>query len=562
MDPKQLLSWKAAAPLAAGTVALSLGISYYVGGPGRDAAPDSSRNDFKFARTGPLQAPGAPDVRAVTPGQGSYLDMFREANKNYAKETAPAAAPAAARQAPPKSLSRREKDDILKSLQEDLAAQAAGDPSADAGRSSAGGMYAARAGGGAEKDNSSAATAAGVSRLQAQQGSQARRGFGNAAFSSGSGAAIRRGADAPSFRAPGLSQGAGSATTGGEGALSQAGSGRYAGEYGSNGGGQHSSGDQSSSASGDNSAGMGAGAGKEKPYPLMYAWPKSFDFGTMDAYETASRQVIVMNMGTADLKVGQIENLDDGTPFTAQDDKCSNKVLAPRKSCTFSIRFAPTAANNYHTAMYVPSNSDDGYDSYSYLELKASSRYSSRGFMGLRGLYRGSGEGRVNAADFGMVPEGFPFTQALRVTNTSGETWDGVALDRSALPASFTVASDGCSGREVPPGSHCDLTLKLDPAAAVNRKFCSGPYGQYVAKNMYTNATVYSPRPQFPPLTLTGPVEASPEGQLKVTAAYPDDDYYARKRRHLVLTVPVKAKSCAQFPVYGLTSTGNFYYFK
>lgn len=553
MDPKDFLNWKAAAGLASATAALSIGIAYLAGSPGQDARQGRPDAGFRF-ETSPVQAPGAA-VPAPSSQPRSYLDMFREANKDYSRETA---APAAA-DAHKKPRSKKEMDELLGRVHNDIAAPqtAAGLPAAAEGYGGAPRRaYGAAAETGQTGQQGAQAEAA-LPRLQSQQAAGKAHGRGSSAFAAGFNTEARRGGSLNPQRAAGISQGSDSDSSagfqGGGGGNSM-----YAGEYGSHGGGQSSA--QGGSSSADSSgSGMAAAAKaeKEKPAPLTYIWPRYFDYGAMDVNEGAERQVIIMNMGSAGLKLGRIENVDDESPFTLQQDKCSSATLAPRKSCTFRIRFAPGAAGNYHSAIYVPSDSETDTEYSYYIEVKGSARSARPGWLA-RGRWGGGENGRVNTLDFGMVPAGYPVEQPMRVVNTSGEAWENVRLDMSALPASFSLASDGCTGRDIGPGGYCVVRLKLAPTDEVNRRFSGSYYGQYSARDMMANKDVISPRPHFPPLTLTAPVEASPHGELRVLADYAP----LLHRRRLVLSAPVKAASCAEFPVYGLARVMNYYYFK
>ena len=107
-------------------------------------------------------------------------------------------------------------------------------------------------------------------------------------------------------------------------------------------------------------------------------------------------------------------------------------------------------------------------------------------------------------------------------------------------------------------GPSCPVPVDFAPVAASNRQSASASDGQYSAVDIKDGAKQYSARPHFPPLVIDSPVEAAPRGELRVLA-----DYDERYNNHqLVLSVPVSARSCAPFPVYGLVRLQHYYYFK
>jgi hypothetical protein len=356
-------------------------------------------------------------------------------------------------------------------------------------------------------------------------------------------------AESSSGEGAGYSSGRGGGENGGGGG----GSGLNSGAYGSHGGGSGAAAQSPASAMKQATAEQ-----KPPPAPVAYIWPRESDFGPLYTYESASRQVIVMNIGDAPLAIGVIENLDDASDFALEKDKCSTLTLAPGKSCTFSLRFAPQSAKDEHiTAFQVPSN--DAGSSYfqSYIEARGSAK-ASPWSSALYNRWGGSHEtGRINRLDFGMVPEGYSTSQVLRVMNTTGEHWYAVKLDVSKLPPSFKVTGDGCTGSALGAGQACAVTVAFTPTAAVNRQFSSSNYGKYNAVNSNTGEKVISARPALP-LMLDTPVEAAPAGSLLVLADH--DEYYNRQVQ--VMSVPVGARSCAPYPVNGLTRVQRYVFFK
>ncbi len=559
MNGGKFSGWKMAAPLAAGTVALALGINYFVGGGRQDSGPSSPASDFKFD-SGPKYAPGtAPASQADAQG-GSSIEMFRKVNENYSKETAPSAPRAAVK---PKT--KQEMEEFMRQVHHDInydpadQAAAAGQESSLQGQGGRINNYSLGAG---EKNQAQARALAGSkpagalpklktagTGLSSGKSSFAAGFSGAASARGGAGAGHSYGNTAASESQTGVGSDPGNFNSGGGRDLS-------AGEYGSHGGG---------SAVAPPSPGAGAAgsmkqaAAEEKPVPMAvsYIWPRSFDFGDMYAYETAARQVIVMNIGDAPLNLGKIENMDGETPFTLEKDKCSSAKLAPGKSCTFRVRFSPKAVKEYLTGFSIETNDEGAMNYQSYIEVKGNAKYSYWTWV-WSNRWGSAGAGYTNRLDFGMVPESYSMDQVLRVTNNSGAGWHSIKLDKSKLPASFKLSNDGCTGKDLAPHQSCPVTVTFVPDAASNRRFSTPNYGLYSAVNINNGAKVYDARPHFPPLVISAPVEAAPRGDLRVLA-----DYNERFNNHqLVLSVPITAKSCAPFPVPGLVRLQHYYYFK
>lgn len=552
------VNWKRAAlPIAAFTLALAAGINYFVGGRGDGAAPAGNDASFKFA-SGPQYAPGSAAARGQASNQGSSIDLFREVNKNYASEEP---GEEAGIRPVKKPRSKEELQEFMNQVRHDInfdpAAQAAGlEGEGPAGMNRAAGRDAVPG----QDQRATAVTA----RAASSSGNRAPRlNTSRSGFSAGrSGALSRSGGGARQARGMGAEYGAsagGGASQDTDYSESSGGGARNleAGAYGSHGGGRSAA---QPSASGDE-PGSAGGTGKEQketpppPAPVAFVWPRSFDFGDMYMYETASRLVIVMNIGNAPLKLGTVENLDPETPFLKEKDKCSKATLAPGKSCTFKVRFSPKAKREYLTGFGIPSNDEGAMDYQSYIEVKGNSKYSYSTWWWRRFNYSSALNNRLY---FGMVPAGQTTDEALRVTNNSGGSWENIKLNTSGLPPSFKVTRDGCSGRDLGPHQSCAVTVAFTPTDAVNRKFTTRHYGQYHAAEFRSGAKQYHPRPVFPPLVLEKPVEADPKGTIRVLANYNK----VLKTGHTVLNIPVQGKSCAAFPVMGLARLHHYYFFR
>ena len=77
---------------------------------------------------------------------------------------------------------------------------------------------------------------------------------------------------------------------------------------------------------------------------------KPFKFGKVKVGKTKAATFTVKNAGVTDLGITSIASSDAHytipATITGKDaDKCSGKTLAPKKTCTFKVVFAPTAAS-------------------------------------------------------------------------------------------------------------------------------------------------------------------------------------------------------------------------
>lgn len=564
MQVKTKFTWKAAlVPAAALTAAFAVGIGYFAGSSPQDTETPERRAEVNFA-SGPNYAPGSPLAKPAQP-QGSSIDMFRQVNKNYSSDSAGrtvAFKPAV------KPKTGAEMQEFLRQVRHDINYEAAA-PADGAGQAGSGAQPGERRiynpAGLGSKARPAGVRAASLPKLKPSGGaagdlSGKRSGFAGNFQDHGAAPALHGPAAARQQRADDL------AAAGGDSRLE-------AGEYGSARNSQDGSGGTGMTSGGGGSQGGGgasssmnpAGGMKQAqtqsgppPAPIAYLWPRALDFGDMRAYETATRLAILMNIGELPLSVGAIENIDDSAPFGIEKDNCSNSTLAPGKSCTFLARFSPQGAKEYVTAFYVPTNDEGSAYYQTYMEIKGKAA-SSQWTSWWSNHWGSSGQGTVNKAEFGMVPDGRSLSETVRVTNTGGNNWHAVKLDLTKLPSSFKITGDGCTGSSVAPGQSCPVTVTFTPTETTNRRFADSHYGQYFAVNTNTGAKVHDARPKFPPLLLDAPVEATPKGTFKVLASY-DEEYHTMHQE--VLEVPLSARSCAPFPVQGLTRIQAYYYFK
>ncbi|MBU0728338.1 MAG: choice-of-anchor D domain-containing protein [Proteobacteria bacterium] len=83
-------------------------------------------------------------------------------------------------------------------------------------------------------------------------------------------------------------------------------------------------------------------------------------FADLTVGVSGEQTVTIENLGSADLVIGQIaQNNPLAAPFTIINDNCSTQTIAPSASCTFTVRFAPIAAEAFSDSLDIPSNDPD-----------------------------------------------------------------------------------------------------------------------------------------------------------------------------------------------------------
>jgi hypothetical protein len=70
-------------------------------------------------------------------------------------------------------------------------------------------------------------------------------------------------------------------------------------------------------------------------------------FGNLTAFLSLARVVRLTNDGDVPLDVGNINRVDSVAEFTLENDYCSGQILSVENSCTFIVRFTPSAESGY-----------------------------------------------------------------------------------------------------------------------------------------------------------------------------------------------------------------------
>jgi len=89
-------------------------------------------------------------------------------------------------------------------------------------------------------------------------------------------------------------------------------------------------------------AGAGPAAAKPKPPALAFT-PSSYDYTQVTTGQTASKTFTLTNTGKRASGALRLQ-LAGAAAFSITGNTCSRKGLRPGKSCTVTVRFAPTSS--------------------------------------------------------------------------------------------------------------------------------------------------------------------------------------------------------------------------
>ncbi len=80
-------------------------------------------------------------------------------------------------------------------------------------------------------------------------------------------------------------------------------------------------------------------------------------FGNVNVGETEINTITVTNEGDADLIIGTLSGLS--SPFSINNDNCSNTTITEGNNCTALIQYSPTAQSTSNDTLNIPSNDND-----------------------------------------------------------------------------------------------------------------------------------------------------------------------------------------------------------
>jgi uncharacterized repeat protein (TIGR03803 family) len=186
--------------------------------------------------------------------------------------------------------------------------------------------------------------------------------------------------------------------------------------------------------------------GTQAPTPtptptVLTASPGKLSFGDVDATGTSKpKKVRLTNKGKV---VAQISSVSATAPFAIAggNNTCTGQTLAPKKTCSFEVEFAPTTVANETGGIEVTYNgpspaialAGDGIP----VTLKAP-KSTSLPALG--------------------TPKNIVFSNPSTITITFG-----AAVLGGSDPGSFKIADDACSGKSLAPKGTCSIGVEFAP---------------------------------------------------------------------------------------------------
>lgn len=192
------------------------------------------------------------------------------------------------------------------------------------------------------------------------------------------------------------------------------------------------------------------------PGPLVEADPADLTFGDTLVGTSTTVTVTVSNPGSSNLTLPSdaVTTTSANGQYAIVGNSCNSATLTPNSgTCTFGVRFAPTARGVKSMEIQIASNSPD-------------SPY--------RLPVTGSGIAPVASTapgtwDFGPLPISDPASSKNFVITNSGDAalvFPASSVDLTGTNANqFHVATDGCSGNSVAPDQNCTVAVEFDPSS-------------------------------------------------------------------------------------------------
>lgn len=205
------------------------------------------------------------------------------------------------------------------------------------------------------------------------------------------------------------------------------------------------------------------GAFEFRPQKITVSLPPPFDFGTVTSATTSDHTVTLSNAGDGLLHIGTIAAIDFiAAPFSKAVDNCSGLPLALGASCSFTARFAPTAAGLTSDTFDIPS--DDPVTPTVSFSLSGTGTALAVPLISVTDSIAPANDQQV---PFGSVLAGASADAAITITNTgTADLVIGTIASANPLAAPFSILNDLCSGKTIAPAATCTLTVRFAPAAS------------------------------------------------------------------------------------------------
>jgi hypothetical protein len=196
----------------------------------------------------------------------------------------------------------------------------------------------------------------------------------------------------------------------------------------------------------------------------------TYGFGTIDGVggKTATQTFRLTNSGgsaTGTLAAVALTNTS-GAAFSITSDRCSGRILGPKKSCQVTVEYAPTTNGESDGATLTATG---GHASAS---ITLTGQGGTADLTLSPGTLTGTDSHGTNDYnhDFGLVGSGISDTQTFTVTNSGTGTSNTLQL-ASCCTTGFTLSNDQTSGRTLAPGGTATFDLTFSATCTVPTTF-------------------------------------------------------------------------------------------
>lgn len=186
-------------------------------------------------------------------------------------------------------------------------------------------------------------------------------------------------------------------------------------------------------------------------------------FGSITEMTITDQVVTVTNGGNADLAVGNVATANPlVAPFSVVNDNCSTQTITPTASCTFTVRFEPTASGAFNDSLDIPS--DDADENPVTVSVSGTGTPAPVPDITVTDSIAPVSDLQIPFAD---LTEGGSTDQTVTVTNDGNADLAlgniGVA---DSLAAPFSLLNDTCSSQTLTATASCTFMVRFAPTAA------------------------------------------------------------------------------------------------
>ena len=178
----------------------------------------------------------------------------------------------------------------------------------------------------------------------------------------------------------------------------------------------------------------------------------SMGFGPVQIGQRKDSDIVIRNNGGAPLNIDSVEA--EGYAFSIDPGQCTGASLGPEESCTIGVSFSP-ADTLMHTG-YIIINSDSPESPLTTLSL------SGFGSAPIAAIHAQGNGGRT--IQYEGLEAGRALTRSVRLTNIGKA--DLLAGPSSLRGSGFSIAFDGCSGKNLSYAASCEIMVRFSPSGA------------------------------------------------------------------------------------------------